>query len=349
MLSGEYKEFDPPPLFILRSEEVAHLRELVAIPSFNEPFEALKADADAVLDDRPDPLAQIIYEGHVSNHPDRLHSVKHLQDMDKLYALTWVYVVSGDGVYSTKAIEFVEAWANTYRTEGNDVNDNKLLICMDTYRWLKKQMSPSQRERIRKWIQTIGEAQKKKWDDERRGNHAAKRLKIMYFSACLDNDRDRIEWVQPKIQIVWNSTLHENGETYDFRRRDALSLHFSSVTAFLQIAHIGRLTAKDHYHLEADSGGSIARTLEFALPYIKGEKIHPEWVNTQTKLDKDRWAEAGDPYYKPGKPWESWEAYESLLLASAFDKSMGVSVERLRRAKKQPMPRLGVLAETIGV
>ena len=346
--SEEYVEFDPPPLFLIKTEEAAKLRDIVAAPPFDESYKALKAYADSVLGDKPDPLKKIIYEGHLSNHPDRLNSAKHLQDMNKIYALTWAYFVSGDSLYSTKAIEFVEAWAKTYKASGNDVNDNKLLTCMVAYQMLEKQMSPSQRKSIGRWIQTIGDAQKKGWKDEKRGNHAGKRLKLIYFAACLDNDQDRIEWVQSKIQILWNSTLFKNGETYDFQRRDAVHYHFSTVSAFLQIAHIGRLTGKDHYNQEADNGGSIGKAIEFAMPYIKGEKIHPEWVNTRTKLDKERWAQAGDPYYKPGKPWDPWEAYESLLLASAFDRSLNVSAEKLRQDKNQPLPWLGVLAGTIG-
>ena len=346
--SQEYVEFDPPPLFLIKTEEAAKLRDIVAAPPFDESYKALKAYADSVLGDKPDPLKKIIYEGHVSNHPDRLNSAKHLQDMNKIYALTWAYFVSGDSLYCTKAIEFVEAWAKTYKASGNDVNDNKLLTCMVAYQMLEKQMSPSQRKSIGRWIQTIGDAQKKGWKDEKRGNHAGKRLKLIYFAACLDNDQDRIEWVQSKIQILWNSTLFKNGETYDFQRRDAVHYHFSTVSAFLQIAHIGRLTGKDHYNQEADNGGSIGKAIEFAMPYIKGEKIHPEWVNTRTKLDKERWAQAGDPYYKPGKPWDPWEAYESLLLASAFDKSLNVSAEKLRQDKNQPLSWLGVLAGTIG-
>jgi len=232
--SEEYVEFDPPPLFLIKTEEAARLRDIVAAPPFDESYKALKAYADSVLGDKPDPLKKIIYEGHVSNHPDRLNSAKHLQDMNKIYALTWAYFVSGDSVYSTKAIEFVEAWVKTYKTSGNDVNDNKLLTCMVAYQMLEKQMSPSQRKSIGRWIQTIGDAQKKGWKDEKRGNHAGKRLKLIYFAACLDNDQDRIEWVQSKIQILWNSTLFKNGETYDFKRRDAVSYHFSTVSAFLQ-------------------------------------------------------------------------------------------------------------------
>ena len=159
----------------------------------------------------------------VSNHPDRLNSVKHLQDMNKIYALTWAYFVSRDRIYSTKTIEFVEAWAKTCEATGEDVNDNKLFTCMVAYHMLEKQMSQSQRSTIGKWIKTIGDVQKTGWRRKKhwRGNHAAKRLKLIYFAAYLDNDQARIDWVQPKIQEIWNSTLFKNGETYDFKRREA--------------------------------------------------------------------------------------------------------------------------------
>jgi len=342
--SQEYVEFDPPPLFLLKADEAAKLRDIVAAAPYDKAYKTLIANADAVLGDKPKPLKEIIYEGRVSNHPDRLNTVRHLQDMIKIYTLTWANFVSGENKYGAKAIEFVEAWAKKCKPSGNDVNDNKLLTCMVAYQMLGKEMSKEQKKTIGKWVKSIGDAQQKGWSDNKRGNHAGKRLKLIYFAAYLENDKDRINWVQPKIQEIWNSTLFVNGQTYDFKRRDALSYHFSTVRAFLQVAHIGRLAGKDHYNQEADNGGSIAKAIEFALPYIKGEKIHPEWVNTKSKLDKERWAKAGDPYYQPGKPWDPWEGYKSLMLASVFDESLHRQAEKLRQDKNKPLPWFGVLA-----
>jgi len=56
-------------------------------------------------------------------------------------------------------------------------------------------------------------------------------------------------------------------------------------------------------------------------------------VNSKVKLDHQRW-QAGDPYYKPGKPWDPWEAYESLLLASTFDKCF-VPLGRKNQARQE--------------
>jgi len=339
----EYVEFDPPPLFLLKADEAAKLRDIVATAPYDKAYKTLIEDADAVLGDRPNPLKDIIYEGRVSNHPDRLKSVRHLLDMNKIYTLTWAHFVSGKKIYSAKAIEFVEAWAKKCEPSGNDVNDNKLLTCMLAYQMLREEMTKAQKQTIRKWIKSIGDAQQKNWSDKKRGNRAGKRLKLIYFAAYLDNDQDRIEWVRPKIQAIWSSTLFGNGETLDFQRRDAMHYHFSTARAFLQVAHVGRLAGKDHYNQEADNGGSIARSIDFAMPFIKGEKIHPEWVNSKTKLDHERW-EAGDPYYRPGKPWDPWEAYKSLMLASPFDESLLPLAEKLRQDKNEPLPWIVVLA-----
>ena len=113
--SQEYVEFDAPPLFLLKAEEAAKLRDIVTTAPYDKAYKTLIANADAVLGDRPKPLKEIIYEGRVSNHPDRLKSAMHLEDMNKIYTLTWANFVSGKKIYGAKAIEFVEAWAKKYK------------------------------------------------------------------------------------------------------------------------------------------------------------------------------------------------------------------------------------------
>ena len=92
--SQEYVEFDPPPLLLLKASEAAKISSIIAVEPFAESYKSLISDADAFLADSPNPLENIIYEGRVSNDPDRLNSVRHLQDMTKIYALTWACFVS---------------------------------------------------------------------------------------------------------------------------------------------------------------------------------------------------------------------------------------------------------------
>jgi hypothetical protein len=43
-----------------------------------------KIEADALLDDTPNPVGEIFYQGIVDTEPRRVTTVKHLEDMDKL-------------------------------------------------------------------------------------------------------------------------------------------------------------------------------------------------------------------------------------------------------------------------
>lgn len=258
VFSQAYVEFDPPPLLLLKTVDAAKLRAIIAIKPFDESYKSLISDADDVLGDHPNPREAIIYEGRVSNHPDRLNSVKHLRDMTKINMLTWAYCISENSIYSTKAIEFVEAWAKKYKASGNNVNDNKMRSCMLAYYLLAEEMPESQKLTVGRWIKTIGDAQKKKWKDLG-GNRAAKRLKLIYFAAYLGNDQRTLDWVQAKIQYVWNTTLFKDGQTHDFKKRDALHYHMSSIKEFLEIAHVGRLIGRDHYNQKADNGVPLPR------------------------------------------------------------------------------------------
>ena len=44
--SEEYVKFDPPPLFLIDTEEEAYLRDIVAAPPFDESYKALKVSAE---------------------------------------------------------------------------------------------------------------------------------------------------------------------------------------------------------------------------------------------------------------------------------------------------------------
>ena len=343
--SEVYVELDPIPLLLLKTVEAEKLSQLTSDTStdFYQSYQTVLAVADAALNDQPKPLKDIIYGGLVSNDPDRINSVMHLQDMVKIYNLTWAYFVSKNHKYSTKAIAFVEAWAKKYKASGHKVNDNKILTSMIAYQLLQDQMATAQKSTIKQWIKSIGDVHKRKWKD-RGGNKPAKSLKLIYFSAYLDNNQQHMAWVQEKIQVLWDRTLFKDGQTQDLKRRDAVHYHMGSVIELLQIAHIGRLAGKDHYHQKAQNGGSIAKAIEHVLPFIKEEEIHPEWVNSISAIDQRRWA-AGDPYYKPGKPWDPWEAYDSLLLASIFDHTLYTLAEKLQHNKKKPLPWLAVMAK----
>lgn len=96
----------------------------------------------------PNPVETIAFEGYVSNHPQRIRSVDHLQDMLALRTLTWAYIITGGQQYATKGRTFLRAWARTYIPTGNDVNENKLNICFYTFHVFGYSFTTSERVEI---------------------------------------------------------------------------------------------------------------------------------------------------------------------------------------------------------
>ena len=69
------------------------------------------------------------------------------------------------------------------------------------------------------------------------------------------------------------------------------------------------------YDFEGKQGGSIKKSVDYVVPYAKGDKQHEEWVNTTVSLDKRR-AEAGLAKYQPGilfNPKKSLSMFEWAL------------------------------------
>ena len=61
VFSQEYVEYDLPPLLLLKADESAKLRDIVATAPYDKAYETLIANADAVLGDKPQPMKEIIY------------------------------------------------------------------------------------------------------------------------------------------------------------------------------------------------------------------------------------------------------------------------------------------------
>ncbi|HMO26547.1 MAG TPA: hypothetical protein PKB10_09770, partial [Tepidisphaeraceae bacterium] len=103
-----------------------------------------------------------------------------------------------------------------------------------------------------------------------------------------------------------------------FHHRDALHYHLGSVEPGVLML----LTMRDPARtLDTTVGksGSVRNGLDFVVPYVRGEKVHREWVNSQVDLDRRRF-EQGDEYYRPGKPWTAdYRARRLFELAGAID------------------------------
>ncbi|MCH7752822.1 MAG: alginate lyase family protein [Planctomycetes bacterium] len=222
------------------------------------------------------------------------------------------------------------AWIRACRPTGHMVNDNKLTPCFLAFHMLGKGLPRKEQQEFIDWAVEMGERHIRSWKDRSAGgNKAAKRIKMVVLAAAVADRKDWLEWADEKIQLHLQASLRPDGRSLDLEHRDAMHYHLSCLSEMLQGAHAGRLSAIDSFDRTTPEGASIRKSIEFMLPYARGEKVHKEWVNSHSSIDQRRW-EAGDPYYRPGKPWDPSEAYTTLVLASSFDPSYKKLLATLR-------------------
>lgn len=98
-----------------------------------------------------------------------------------------------------------------------------------------------------------------------------------------------------------NTAYYADGTSNDLKQRDALHYHVSGLTptigAFVNFTPFD--PAFDLYGYTSPTGASIRKSVEYTLPYAKGEIKRKEWTNSKVALDKER-AAAGLAEYQPG-------------------------------------------------
>ncbi len=318
-LAEDYAEFNLPNLIWLDHNQREDLKaSLSASDTLPSQLLAMFEHAEKAARKNPSPIEKIHYQGLVANHPDRLETVKNLEDMLAIRALAWTAWFKEDAFLADACFQYLDAWAQTYVPTGNDVNENKLTYCFLAYDLLHAKYPDKNWEPVQEWLHTVSRKQKDTWTKRGSSNRHAKRLKQILLGALIFDDKELLDFAQNIIEEFLQHSLRPDGTTRDLERRDAMHYNASNVKAILQCAIIYRSLGRDVYNFETPSGSSLKNSVAYIVPYVKGEKTYAEWVNTTVQLDRDRWA-TGDPFYRPGTPWDPSEGISLLLLSSVFE------------------------------
>jgi hypothetical protein len=81
---------------------------------------------------------------------------------------------------------------------------------------------------------------------------------------------------------------------------------------------IRRAGGTDFYSWVAPSGSSIRRSVDWLLPYLNGQKPHPEFVNSTVEFDRRR-AQNGEAAFKAGTLFDPKNGVATLVLAAYFN------------------------------
>ena len=93
----------------------------------------------------------------------------------------------------------------------------------------------------------------------------------------------------------------------------------------------------DLYSRENKTGGSVKKSVEFMLPYARGEKVYPQWTNSKVEFDRTRYL-AGDDKYKPGTAWDPTSGLSTYLYAQFFDSRFIEIIAKANNSRNKEYP-----------
>lgn len=297
-------------IVILDHAEITNLRELYNRNAKTQVLgDSILHIAGKHLDDPPQPVREIFYEGLLDTHPERIKTVKSLEDMDKVADLIYASYIRDSGSWSAKSKEFVLAWANTYIPTGNPINENKLSALFWAYHLFKANFSESERKTTETWMIKLAKAEMERKSTPN-NNWEAKRLKIIGTIGCITGDMEMKEYAANGFKTYISTAYFDDGTSNDLRDRDALHYHIGgltpSVATFITLSEFDKLF--NLYGYVSSSGSSIRKSVEYTWPYASGQKQRGEWTNSKVRLDKER-AAAGLAKYQPGTLFNPREAF----------------------------------------
>ncbi|MBU1821417.1 MAG: alginate lyase family protein [Bacteroidetes bacterium] len=298
-------------------------------------WQSVEQEAKHYLTDEPSPLRVIHYEGLLDTNPDRIRTTQSLKDLDKVAVWLSAWYGSQDKAYADKIKTYLLAWADTYVPTGNPINENKLEPLIYGYVTLKKSFSQAEQQRIEAWLTRIAEAELA-YPRIPENNWKAKHIKLVGTIGLILDKPSYVEYARESFKKYIENSLYADGTSRDLHQRDALSYHVSGLDPLLVYAIAteqlqGKNSTFNPFIYQSPQGGSIKKSVDYVVPYAKGEKVHAEWVNTKVELDRRR-AQAGLEYYQPGKPYDPKGSLDMFTLASYFDSGYRDVVSLLTKA-----------------
>lgn len=278
----------------LKETEIKKLQQLTGDDkTAAKRFAALEKLADSALNDAPRPVETISTEGRLQGDPVKTATRNALSDVPKMYALAVCFRLKNDEGYLKKASEFLTAWAKTNRPTGDPIDETAFDGIFESFDAIKNRLSEDDKSVIQQWFRAIAQAEinsLKKAQSKNAttsfNNWNSHRLKIIGEVAWCLNDNSLKSLTINELKTQLNANLNPDGTSFDFLERDALHYHTYDLEPLLKLAVIIKKdTGQDFYFYETAKHASIAKSVDFLIPFLNGEKTHPEYVHSKVAFD----------------------------------------------------------------
>jgi hypothetical protein len=190
---------------------------------------------------------------------------------------------------------------------------------------IRNEIADDSRKVIDKWMDSIADAEM--YSESSRGskgtainNWNSHRIKIIVLIAYTTHTNKYDKAIPRELARQLSVDLYPDGTSYDFAERDAFHYHIYTLEPLIRaITAIYRATGKNYFAFESDTKSSIKKSVDFMVPYVTGEKTHPEFLNSHVAFDRER-AKNGEKGYTV-KNFIPSTAAGVLTQAAYFDNS----------------------------
>lgn len=317
----------------LSNEEFAKLKSLIDNDAMAKTaFEPFKTLADKALNEQPNPIEEITSEGMLAGDPDKIKSLKAVEDAYKIYSLALVYKIYNNKACLNKAADYLLAWAKINKSSGDPIDETKLEDLFTGYDIVRNDINPEVRKAVDDWLLSIADSElNSKYAKGEKGtavnNWNSHRIKIITMIVYALHNKNYDKVIQRELNRQIEVNLYADGSGYDFAERDALHYHIYTLEPLLTAVNvIYRATGKDYFNYESAKGSSIKKSIDFLVPFITGEKTHGEFLNSRVSFDKAR-AKNGEAGYQAGVPFKPSAGIHVLEQAAFFDNRYQVAIQ----------------------
>lgn len=301
------------------------------VPAWRNAMGAQRRIAEDAMKSEPRPVAVLTTGGRLRGDPLKAQTEAGLQDMDKIQALAITYRLDHDPRHAAKAGDYLLRWAQVNRPTGQPIDETGLEPAIFGYRLVRADLDASTRGSVDGWMRRIAEAEMGSREMKKKtatNNWHSHRLKIVGLIGFAIGDARLIAYARDGLRAQINDNLLASGESVDFQERDALSYHVYDLRPLVTLALAFAEQGEDFYHWKAANGASIAHSVAWLMPYLRGEKTHAEFVRSDVRFDKAR-SDNGERGHVVGSLYEPRDALPLLFLAAAYDPECAALAERL--------------------
>lgn len=316
------------PFALLSPESVARIPSLRG----TDQAKAIIAEANALLDKAPSPMARVHTEGTLPHQGIRDQSIAAEEDFTTMAAFGFAYRLTGERRYLDAEARHLGAWAAIYRTSLNPIDETRfdpVFVAFDLTRGdLPSKVESDTLEMFRgmaagylDWWAANAHRDNANWSSHR--------IKLMTLGAYETGDSGLIDGATKAFRQQVQQNILPDGQVVDYAKRDALHYVVYDLEPLVTAALAAKMHGQDWFHTAATGSPSVQMGVDWLLPYASGEKTHEEFVHSSVRFDAAR-AKAGESGYSG--MWQRKNSASLLTLVAWEDSHYEKFAREVQRA-----------------